>query len=143
MRVGNEGGGEGLAFLLFYLNTRRYTHDERTIHTKYEKHPQLTAHGYGVQRDPYLGPTYEEIFSHMREELKGSLEAFQSCLDWLDEHPDFKRGWSSYALKHEVENWMGTTGTRLYVSQGAFILAALHTGIPVKRIPDELGVFVG
>ena len=64
-------------------------------------------------------------------------------MNWIDEHPDFERGWSSYALKHDVENWMRRRGTGLYVPQGAFILAALFEGIPTRRIPDDYGVFVG
>jgi hypothetical protein len=60
-----------------------------------------------------------------------------------DEHPDFEPGWSSYTLKHEVENWLESTGRRLYIPQGAFVLAAIHNGLPMKKIPDDLGVFVG
>jgi hypothetical protein len=79
----------------------------------------------------------------MREELKQSYDAFLACLVWIEEHPDFERGWSSYALKHEVENWMERQGKWLYVPQGSFIVAAIEQGLPMKPIPDELGVFVG
>jgi len=104
--------------------------------------PELTAHGYGIQMDPYFGSNYGEIFRNMREELKQSSEAFQACVEWLDEHPDFERGWSSYALKHDVENWLERHGKRLYIPQGAFILATLCKGLPTRRIPNDLGVFV-
>jgi hypothetical protein len=108
-----------------------------------EKIPDLTAHGYGVQRDPHLGSTYSETFDNMRQELKQSYEAFLACVAWIHGHPDFERGWSSYALKHEVENWVEKVGKRLYIPQGAFIISALYTGLPLKRIPTDLGVFVG
>ena len=107
-----------------------------------ERNPELTTHGYGIQRDPYLGSTYRETFDNMREELKKSYEAFLACLAWIDENPDFERGWSSYALKHEVENWTERHGKRLYVPQGGFIIACLFRGLPLKRIPNDLGVFV-
>jgi hypothetical protein len=108
-----------------------------------EKHPDITAHGYGIQRDPYLGSTHRETFDRMREELEQSYQAFLACLEWIVEHPDFERGWSTYALKHEVENWLERQGKRRYVPQGAFILAAIHQGLQMRRIPDDLGVFVG
>jgi hypothetical protein len=108
-----------------------------------EELPDLTAHGYGVQRDPYLGSTYKETFKNMREELRDSYDAFNACCDWIDANRTFEPGWSSYTLKHEVENWLRREGKYRYIPQGAFILAALHKGIRMRPIPNDLGVFVG
>ena len=107
-----------------------------------EKHPNLTAHGYGIQLDPKLGSNYSQIFNNMRQELRESLQAFNSCVTWIDAHPFYERGWSSYTLKHEVENWIREQGGRIYIPHGAFILAAIVRGLRLERIPDDLGVFV-
>jgi len=56
----------------------------------------------------------------------------------------YEPGWSSYALKHEVENWVRSElGKRIYIPQGAFILAAIYRGLKLRRIPVNLGVYVG
>jgi len=63
-------------------------------------------------------------------------EEFQVCLTWLSlcqvrktVNPGIG---SSYGLKHRVEHWSGR-----YVTNGAFIAAVIHLGIPFKRYPDS------
>lgn len=52
------------------------------------------------------------------------------------DHPIYRGPRSSYHLKHEVENWHTVTGRpgRRYVSNGAFILAAILEGLKPRRI---------
>lgn len=127
----------------FFQTQRRIVTTKTEFLEIVEKHPELTAHGYGVQRDPHLGSTYRQTFDNMRQELRDSYDAFLGCLEWIDEHPDFESGWSSYTLKHEVENWTETQGRRVYVPQGASIAAAINKGLLTRRTQDDLGVFVG
>lgn len=44
---------------------------------------------------------------------------------------------SSYFLKHCAENWGRKNGMSGYVSNGSFILAALHRGVPMKHYPHR------
>ena len=58
------------------------------------------------------------------------------CRDWLLLYatPATSCGRrSSYGLKHDVEKWAGR-----YVSNGAFILAALKNGYRVRSWPDSI-----
>jgi hypothetical protein len=71
-------------------------------------------------------------------------EAVQACREWLrlfcthnyDLH--FNTEHTSYGYKHLVESWtQKTTGTRLYVENGAFIKAAVLEGYAFR--PDAPG----
>jgi len=81
-----------------------------------EKHPNLTAHGFGV------GPAVHP-------------EEFKLCVTWLSERDlrirrrtiNYKL--SSYTWKHIVER-----SVKEYISNGAFICAALHLGFKMKKI---------
>jgi len=44
---------------------------------------------------------------------------------------------------NEVEKWLRNEGKYMNIPQGAFILAALHKGLRMSPIPNDLGVFVG
>ena len=100
-----------------------------------EKHPVLTAHGFGVS---WRGPKNDvPTFNEVREDLANSFDAFQACVEWIGMHPDLKRTRTSYGFKHDVEKWKSAQGVRLYVPQGAFILAAIHKGYVIHRIRDS------
>lgn len=61
-------------------------------------------------------------------ELLGRLDEVNLCLEWLERvrhNSTPNRG--SYSLKHDVEHWAGQ-----YVTNGAFIAAALFAGVPRK-----------
>ena len=51
----------------FFLRTKHMTKTQ--YKTLLEKHPDLTAHGYGVQSDPHLGSTRDERFNNMRPSM--------------------------------------------------------------------------
>jgi hypothetical protein len=61
-------------------------------------------------------------------------ENVEICINWLEEFAEPREGFgtrSSYALKHDVEEWAGE-----YVSNGSFIQAAHQLGYDVKRLGD-------
>jgi hypothetical protein len=68
-----------------------------------------------------------------------SLSEVQDAARWLAVVPRVKHPRrSSYELKHVMERLTGQ-----YVTNGAFIAAALLLGIPVRRDPDSPNPFVG
>ncbi|MFE5589511.1 hypothetical protein [Streptomyces sp. NPDC056549] len=89
-------------------------------------HPKLTSEGYGHST---LVPADKE--PELRAGLASDLTSIQEAADWIGE-----LGWtsavsddspSSYHLKHVMEEATGR-----YVTNGAFIAAALLAGAPVK-----------
>lgn len=54
------------------------------------------------------------------------------CITWLlqwgRKRKSLNYDWTSYQLKHVVERWAGT-----YISNGAFIQAAINLGYKIKR----------
>lgn len=88
----------------------------REIEQVLKEHPNLSAFGFGVGNP--ISP----------EEVK-------ICIDWLSSRSiDLVRKTintkcSSYTWKHIVER-----STKKYISNGAFICAALHLGFKMKRI---------
>ncbi len=87
---------------------------------------------------------------------KGPNEAeVRACLDWLAAHASpsktIRARSHSYRLKHDVERWLRASGSTLeatdalgrvfvgaYVSNGAFIAAAIRAGYRAKRIGRTL-----
>ncbi|MFE5549461.1 hypothetical protein ACFQ71_37400 [Streptomyces sp. NPDC056534] len=89
-------------------------------------HPTLTSEGYGRST---LVPADKE--PELRAGLASDLTSVQEAAAWIAE-----LGWtsavsddspSSYHLKHVMEDATGQ-----YVTNGAFIAAALLAGVPVK-----------
>ncbi|MGW6535406.1 hypothetical protein ACWGBV_03585 [Streptomyces sp. NPDC055051] len=89
-------------------------------------HPTLTCEGYGRST---LAPAGNE--AELRGDLGSDLTSVQEAATWIAE-----LGWtsavsddspSSYHLKHVMEDATGR-----YVTNGAFIAAALLVGVPVK-----------
>lgn len=84
-----------------------------------EKYPDLTGFGFGGQGD--INP--DEV---------------QICVEWLLAHDALERrktintGRNSYSWKHVVERSKGQ-----YVSNGAFICAALYLGYKIKRADNK------
>lgn len=67
------------------------------------------------------------------EEMLSSelLQQFSACKNWLNKVVkirSFNRNHTSYRYKHMVERWAD-----LYVSNGAFIAAAIALDFPIKR----------
>jgi hypothetical protein len=77
-----------------------------------------------------------EHFEGDREYLKKEVRGFQLCCQWLALYRRRKTinlslG-TSYGLKHAVEQWSGE-----YVTNGAFIAAVIHMGIPYRSRADN------
>jgi len=102
-------------------------------------HPDLSADGLGIgtlarQADPELA------FRDSRNMLltDDACRQFTSAVAWLNQctrtaNINWRR--SSYALKDEVEGWASH-----YVSNGAFIAAAIHLGYKTGRVGDSPNV---
>ena len=104
--------------------------------------PTLNAHGIGLfnhgrglsaaERDAQL--------ARGREELLGSEESCNKVCDWLVAKAKTKtvnHSYSSYGLKHLAEDEVG------YVTNGAFIAAAIYCGFQYKLVPGSPNVLVG
>ena len=80
-----------------------------------QQHPELTAFGLGGEGE--IDPNQ-----------------VQTCVEWLLAHDAFSRRktintkYTSYSWKHKVER-----AKNQYVSNGAFICAALYLGYKMKR----------
>jgi len=59
------------------------------------------------------------------------------CMAWLEEFAkpkkSIKQGISSYSYKHVVEEWCSRIGKPEYISNGAFIVAAIRLGYRAVR----------
>jgi hypothetical protein len=113
------------------------THDD--IKAVVAKVPGLNAFGVGVYFD--VRPSDREVwFQSSRDELLGDVDGCSRAEAWLQSKVRTKavnRRWSSYGLKHLAEEEVG------YVTNGAFIAAAVHCGFPVAVSPDSPNVLVG
>ena len=72
------------------------------------------------------------------EELKQIDEhQIDVCMAWLEEFAkpkkSIKQGISSYSYKHVVEEWCSRIGKPEYISNGAFIVAAIRLGYRAVR----------
>jgi len=75
-----------------------------------------------------------------REQLLDSAESCTRICGWLSSRGKIKtinKRHSSYGLKHMAEKEIG------YVTNGAFITAAIHCGFPYELIPGDPNVFFG
>lgn len=87
-----------------------------------KEHPELDARG----------------FKQLDNKLSIHPQEFISVVEWLLNYDSFNRrktiytGASSYCWKHTVER-----DIKEYVSNGAFICAALYLKYKVKRIPNS------
>jgi hypothetical protein len=91
-----------------------------------EKEPTLTP--FGIDRKN------TEPFD------KDYMKQVAICIKWLKEKKvdtKINRVTTSYGIKHIVERELHT-----YVSNGAFIAAVIHLGIPYERITDSPNILV-
>jgi hypothetical protein len=107
-----------------------------------EKEPRVTDFGIGIHM-PHrkTREEYAAEFEEEREKLKGKLEQFQLCCEWLSQCQPIKtinkKIGGSYSLKHRVERYFNR-----YVTNGAFIAAVVHLGIPYKTYSDSPNISV-
>lgn len=72
------------------------------------------------------------------------IEQVQAAADWINEQSPtrrntYNRKFDSYSYKHMVENWWRSKGQPVYVSNGAFIAAAV--GMGWEAAPSHLNAF--
>ena len=64
------------------------------------------------------------------------------CCDWLQtfgrKTKTIRRQRSSYGYKHEVERWASSSGKHVYISNGAFIVAAKRAGYTIEQADHAL-----
>jgi hypothetical protein len=104
-----------------------------------EEYPDLTSFGFGIFRHyyPRKSPAEREVlFAQERADLLSNVgvEYFIRARKWLSVQLRTKnvnrKASQSYGLKHEAEQVEG------YVTNGAFIAAAIAEGFIVQRCPD-------
>ena len=120
------------------------------------RNARLTAFGIGIGAEQGRrrvaraeGRSEKELdreFVAERAELADLLQAIASSADWIRGKAlikTYNRGRSSYGYKHDVERWIETRGgPHHYVSNGAFIAAALGLGLEAKLTsPDSPNVY--
>lgn len=91
-----------------------------------KQHPLLTPHGFGSYRRPDC-PADEE-----RAQLLEVTDEIEAARQWLARQhriATLNQRRTSYGLKHIAERTMGR-----YISNGAFIAAALLDGWQTKRL---------
>jgi hypothetical protein len=107
-----------------------------------EKEPALTEFGIGIFPQKNLSPEERSRkLEQEREALRKNLEHFRLCCQWLSlclRRKTINHGiGTSYRLKHHVEKHFGK-----YVTNGSFIAAVIHLGIPYKIYPDSPNIAV-
>jgi hypothetical protein len=84
-------------------------------------HPTLTANGFDAQRKPtvtnLLDPNGLNEVQGAIDYLKGRRRVNATC-----------NSVGSYALKHNAQAWHLSHGREVYISNGAFLIAAMMSG---------------
>jgi len=113
--------------------------DERQLVVAMAREPQLNAFGIGIYFDHWRKPRAERlsILEADRENLRANLEDVTWTAKWLRTNiaptKTINRRHSSYGLKHMVEKH----SPKRYLSNGAFIAAALIAGYPYRVTPES------
>jgi|SRR5262249_4821815 len=97
-----------------------------------EQHPQLSDFGFGLAEFYKTHAERVAKFREDRETIRGprSLAEFTVARGWLRQFAklkSFNKRGTSYGLKHVAEHDIG------YVTNGAFIAAAIAEGFEVQR----------
>jgi hypothetical protein len=104
------------------------------------KHPEITATGYGIDQS-YRRATLEERESRRnseREYLINLYPKFVHCVNWLETRPYLDSKRTTYDFKHDVERWLVANGVSdKYIPQGAFIIAALWMNYTIAKLDDD------
>ncbi|ABA88044.1 hypothetical protein Pcar_0786 [Syntrophotalea carbinolica DSM 2380] len=125
---------------------RKFTQDTKTTKQDFlnaiEKEPYLIDQGIRCSFHIDQKKSAEEnkaVFHSQRESFaRFGYKEFILCCEWLhgcNQRKTINSSFSSYKLKHMVEAWARKSGKgNQYVSNGAFIAAAIHMGFDWK--PD-------
>jgi hypothetical protein len=107
------------------------------------REPNLGADGFWPNRSirAAFGIT-RKTFNESRLKMTNAegIREFEFAMDFLRGRPLRKSfsGLPSYGLKHTAERWCRwQTGEHAYVGHGAFIVAAIASGLKIKRIPGS------
>ncbi|WP_156908803.1 hypothetical protein [Bradyrhizobium murdochi] len=105
----------------------------RCLEAVMDRYPRLTADGFMNLKDA--------TFADRREDLKGQADGFWAAHAWLSQFDRMKSlsvegGSKSYGLKEYPERKY-----QVYISNGAFIAAALNLGFPIQE--KGLNAFIG
>ncbi|MFO8240164.1 MAG: hypothetical protein R6T90_04110 [Dissulfuribacterales bacterium] len=97
---------------------------------------------WGLANKPLL-KFYGHNLADLRKSLRNRFEEFQLCCEWLSmcearKTINYKKEGSSYYLKHVVKGWAGK-----YISNGVFIAAVIHCGLPYRGYDHSVNVHVG
>lgn len=103
------------------------------------QYPDLNANGFRAS-SKQLG--YVDRHEEWREELRGkrSLKGVATSIAYVDECHRFGKSTvpneNSYSMKHAAERWGRVNGLSPYVSNGAFIAAAIFRRVPIEYKPE-------
>jgi len=142
-RVGRKGGAylpDWYEHVLSRLSAGMKKSTNKDFLIAIEKEPYLID--FGIQCGSHIDrkKSAEEnraIFLSQRESFTNTgFSEFSICCEWLqgcNQRKTINSSFSSYRLKHMVEAWTRKTGRGdEYVSNGAFIAAAIHMGFDWK-----------
>ena len=107
-----------------------------------DRHPELTTHGFGVDRDQI----YDVKILH--EELKNYYDVFSLCVDMLKNCYDIAAGkkneMDSYSLKHKAEKYIDKVLHKaMYVPEGVLVAAVVFLFSSYKRSKRGTGILIG
>lgn len=92
----------------------------------------ITGHGFGIYKGRELTKDdFDKEFSDEVAYLYQHKHEIQACINWLktaQKRKTLNKDHSSYGMKHIVERKY-----RCYVSNGAFIVAAILSGFDIGR----------
>jgi len=120
---------------------------DQDLHDVVDKTPALGVNGFRYDAF-HRGKTSEEklsIFEGERREIRLLHREFKLCCNWLtgcEKRKTLNVDWGSSSMKNAVERWAMRQGIQdNYVSNGAFIAAAIHMGfecVPAFDSPNAL-----
>ncbi len=119
----------------------------KCIEIALDKEPRLTRCGIGIQMPRgHFDIQPRDEFLEAQDQLRGSVDQVAASVIWLEQIYSIRslnRKRTSYSYKHLVEHYHREQGMPCYVSNGAFIAAALGHGLNVKHeCPGSPNVFV-
>jgi hypothetical protein len=97
-----------------------------------QRYPSLDAWGIRDGRDSASDDTLDDSL----DQIATAIACLRQC------RPIKTCNMGSYFLKHVAERWGEQHGLRSYVSNGAFIAAAVFLGYPTRRHGDGPNVIV-
>lgn len=117
----------------YLLSPDQLAEARQAIGVALNRYPTLTA--YGVTSGEPLVLTLDDDEAYVQ--VATAIAYLRGCT------PAKKPTLNSYWLKHRAEDWGKAQGFSSYVSNGAFIAAAVFLEFPASQIEKSLNVLVG